>query len=114
MNLPFIAASAIMLTIHAYGSYLGFRLRTFSRAIGPYIACYESAYYVFAVAQLWRVLGLLLPLIALMLIINVVGAYLYIRGYLGQYANGALLRYYAAFELFEFSIILALTISALP
>lgn len=101
--LAVLAATAIMLPIHAAGSYLGFRGRTIPRDVGVHVSLYESAYYIYMTYLLHGTSWL--PLLAILMLIHVLGAYLYLKGYLGIYADRRTLRYYGVYEIFEFAVL---------
>lgn len=109
-----VLMSGVMVVIHVAGSYLGLRGLVVPRGIGTYISIYESLYYMVITVLALTVFSLpilLMLLIILMLITHLIGMYLYLRGYLSEYANSKSLRYYGVYELAELMIIIVLLIN---
>jgi len=104
-----LAASVVMVLIHAAGAYLGFRGLTVPRGIGVYVSIYESLYYLSLTTLMLSILPIWLTvLVIIMLITHLIGTYMYLRGYLASYASPSSLRYYGVYESFELAIILAI------
>ncbi|MFP3306983.1 MAG: hypothetical protein RXN93_06590 [Thermocladium sp.] len=102
--MPLYMLAGLMVLIHVFGSYLGFRGLAVPRRIGVIISIYESLFYFIMLLVLYGS-----PITALLIafaLIHWAGAYAYIKGYLGKHSSRTRLRMYGLYEAVELSFIL--------
>lgn len=101
---PLYMLVGLMVLIHVFGSYLGFRDLAVPRRIGVIISIYESLFYFIMLLVLYGS-----PITALLIVLALIhwaGAYAYVKGYLSRYPSRTRLRMYGLYEAVELSFIL--------